>query len=150
MWQHDQGHHQRKTHIPPVSQQLKVDPGNLEGAGGHRVAVVGAGRTDAGVHARMSGEDYVVMSLAGSGNKGITVSVPLILWGLTTIAAAQTVITEFMPAPRSGEPEWIELRNCSAESLDLQLVTVHATEGDNDWVLKNGMWCNASVNRLRP
>ena len=34
----------------------------------------------AGVHARMSGEDLPVMSLAGSGNKGITTSVPLHLW----------------------------------------------------------------------
>ncbi len=30
------------------------------------------------------------------------------------------------------------------------VITVHATEGDNDWVLTDGMWCNASVNRLRP
>jgi len=35
----------------------------------------------AGVYARMSGEDFVVMSLSGSGNKGITCSVPLALWG---------------------------------------------------------------------
>jgi L-cysteine desulfidase len=34
-----------------------------------------------GVYARMSGEDFVVMTLAGSGNKGIVCSVPLSLWG---------------------------------------------------------------------
>lgn len=37
-------------------------------------------RVCAGVYARMSGEDFTVMSLAGSGNKGITTSVPLALW----------------------------------------------------------------------
>ncbi len=35
----------------------------------------------AGVYARMSGEDFVVMSLAGSGNKGIVTAVPIVLWG---------------------------------------------------------------------
>ncbi|MHC5056375.1 MAG: L-serine ammonia-lyase, iron-sulfur-dependent, subunit alpha [Planctomycetota bacterium] len=35
----------------------------------------------AGVYARMWGEDMPVMSLAGSGNKGIVCSVPLVLWG---------------------------------------------------------------------
>jgi L-cysteine desulfidase len=35
----------------------------------------------AGVYARMWGENFTVMSLAGSGNKGIVCSVPLALWG---------------------------------------------------------------------
>jgi L-cysteine desulfidase len=35
----------------------------------------------AGVYARMWGEDFTVMSLAGSGNKGITCSVPLARYG---------------------------------------------------------------------
>ncbi len=35
----------------------------------------------AGVYARMSGESMTVMTLAGSGNKGITASVPISLWG---------------------------------------------------------------------
>jgi L-cysteine desulfidase len=35
----------------------------------------------AGVYARMLGEDFSVMTLVGSGNKGITCSVPLFAWG---------------------------------------------------------------------
>lgn len=35
----------------------------------------------AGVYARMWGEDFPVMSLAGSGNKGITAAVPISLYG---------------------------------------------------------------------
>ena len=35
----------------------------------------------AGVYARMCGEDFLVMSLSGSGNKGITCTVPLVAWG---------------------------------------------------------------------
>lgn len=43
-------------------------------------------RVCAGVYARMWGEDYPVMTVAGSGNKGIVLSVPLLMlekeWGL--------------------------------------------------------------------
>ena len=45
----------------------------------------------AGVFARMSGEPLAVMSLAGSGNKGITVSVPLVLHGRETNAPPERV-----------------------------------------------------------
>jgi len=34
-----------------------------------------------GVHARMSGSSRTVMSVSGSGNKGITCSIPLVLYG---------------------------------------------------------------------
>ncbi len=47
----------------------------------------------AGVYARMWGEDLPVMSLAGSGNKGIVASVPLAIWG-ETIGALQSRIDE--------------------------------------------------------
>ena len=44
-----------------------------------------------GIYARMSGEDFVVMSLAGSGNKGIVASVPLLLWGREIGGAADRI-----------------------------------------------------------
>lgn len=47
----------------------------------------------AGVYARMCGEDFVVMSVAGSGNKGIVCTVPLVLWG-REIGAPQQRIDE--------------------------------------------------------
>jgi len=43
----------------------------------------------AGVYARMWGEDFSVMSLAGSGNKGITVSVPIVILGEEARCGAQ-------------------------------------------------------------
>ena len=30
------------------------------------------------------------------------------------------------------------------------VITVHATEGDNAWMLTDGVWCNTSINRDRP
>jgi L-cysteine desulfidase len=47
----------------------------------------------AGVYARMCGEDFVVMSLAGSGNKGVVASVPLALWGRETGASQEQIDT---------------------------------------------------------
>ncbi|MGI5862932.1 MAG: serine dehydratase subunit alpha family protein [Myxococcales bacterium] len=47
----------------------------------------------AGVYARMCGEDFVVMSLAGSGNKGIVASVPLALWGREIGASQEQIDT---------------------------------------------------------
>jgi L-cysteine desulfidase len=44
-----------------------------------------------GVYARMWGEDMPVMSLAGSGNKGIVVSVPLITWGEMSKASKKRI-----------------------------------------------------------
>lgn len=47
----------------------------------------------AGVYARMWGEDFRVMSLAGSGNKGIVCAVPMTLWG-RELGAAEGRIDE--------------------------------------------------------
>jgi L-cysteine desulfidase len=47
----------------------------------------------AGVYARMCGEDFTVMSLAGSGNKGIVASVPLAIWGRETGASQEQIDT---------------------------------------------------------
>lgn len=54
------------THLLPIS--IDDDPGS-PGRAAHLVS--------AGVYGRMTGEDRTVMTLAGSGNKGITCSVPL-------------------------------------------------------------------------
>jgi len=48
------------------------------GAEAHGAALL---HVQAGVAARMSGVSQTVMTLAGSGNKGITVSLPIWLWG---------------------------------------------------------------------
>ena len=45
----------------------------------------------AGVYARMWGEDFVVTAVAGSGNKGIVCSVPLILFGKEINADAKLI-----------------------------------------------------------
>ncbi len=45
------------------------------------VGAAAGSRVFTGVNARMSGDSRVVMSLAGSGNKGITVAVPLFVFG---------------------------------------------------------------------
>ncbi|MCL1894334.1 MAG: L-serine ammonia-lyase, iron-sulfur-dependent, subunit alpha [Holophagaceae bacterium] len=45
----------------------------------------------AGVFARMSGEALPVMTLSGSGNKGITVTVPIVLWGREIGAETATI-----------------------------------------------------------
>ncbi len=45
----------------------------------------------AGVYARMCGEDLPVMSVAGSGNKGIVCSLPLAVWGAETGAPQERI-----------------------------------------------------------
>jgi L-cysteine desulfidase len=65
--------HQKKTGEDPVSRASRL--------------------VCAGVYARMCGEDFLVMSLSGSGNKGITCSVPLVTWG-RKVGADQNRIDE--------------------------------------------------------
>lgn len=60
---------------------LSLLPAGFVAPGVHDAQTRLARLVSAGVHARMSGEALPVMSLAGSGNKGITVSVPVVLWG---------------------------------------------------------------------
>jgi L-cysteine desulfidase len=63
---------------------LRLFPGGFVDSRRDDVIARIGGLVCAGVYARMSGEDFVVMSLAGSGNKGITVSVPIAMWGEAT------------------------------------------------------------------
>ncbi len=65
---------------PRLSERLQED----------RLAYISR-RVFGGIYARMSGEDFVVMALAGSGNKGITASVPLKLWGRELGASARAI-----------------------------------------------------------
>lgn len=62
---------------------LRVEARGLEG----RVATY----VKAGVTARMSGVSHKVMTLAGSGNKGITVSLPIWLWGRGTNCSEERI-----------------------------------------------------------
>lgn len=60
---------------------LAMLPAAFMAAGGQDRRTHLAQLVSAGVFARMSGESLTVMTLAGSGNKGITVSLPVSLWG---------------------------------------------------------------------
>ena len=60
---------------------LSLLPAGFVGPSGQDAQTRLARLVSAGVHARMSGAALTVMTLAGSGNKGITVSVPVSLWG---------------------------------------------------------------------
>jgi len=60
---------------------LSLLPAGFVSPGGQDTQSRLAHLVSAGVFARMSGEALPVMTLAGSGNKGITVSVPISLWG---------------------------------------------------------------------
>lgn len=60
---------------------LSMLPSGFVAPGGQDAQTRLARLVSAGVFARMSGDPMMVMSLAGSGNKGITVSIPVVLWG---------------------------------------------------------------------
>ena len=60
---------------------LSLLPEGFVSAAGHDSQARLSHLVSAGVFARMSGESLPVMTLAGSGNKGITVAVPVSLWG---------------------------------------------------------------------
>jgi len=60
---------------------LRLLPERFASTAGHDNQTRLSHLVSAGVFARMSGEAMTVMTLAGSGNKGITVAVPVALWG---------------------------------------------------------------------
>jgi len=60
---------------------LSLLPPGFLGPEGQEVQTRLGRLVSAGVFARMSGESRTVMTLAGSGNKGITTAVPVALWG---------------------------------------------------------------------
>jgi len=60
---------------------LSLLPAGFIGPEGQDLQTRLARLVSAGVFARMSGESRTVMTLAGSGNKGITTAVPVALWG---------------------------------------------------------------------